>query len=313
MKELYTRRLRVAALCMLAAVGLFTARPAWAQVLYGSVVGTVVDAQHSAIPLATVRLVSTGTSQSREATTDESGTFSFPSLPGGSYDITVTKAGFQTYTARGLSVAPDATVRVDAVLPVGTIEQKIEVSAAAAVLQTDSAEVRSEIGSRSLDAVPVPLGRNYQNLLVTVPGLTPPANQHSVAANPSRGLTFSVNGASRNANNIKIDGALANNVWLPHVAAYVPALDAIETVSAVTASADAQQGLVGGGGGERADQERHQRSARLGLRIPRRQCAQGQAFLPAGGTGQAEIHQQPVWRHRRRPHHPQQALFLRKL
>ena len=74
MKELYTRRLRVAALCMLAAVGLCTACPAWAQVLYGSVVGTVVDAQHSAIPLATVRLVSTGTSQSREATTDESGT-----------------------------------------------------------------------------------------------------------------------------------------------------------------------------------------------------------------------------------------------
>ena len=74
----------------------------------------------------------------------------------------------------------------------------------------------------------------------------PPANQHSVAANPSRGLTFNVNGSTRNSNNVRIDGALANNIWLPHVTAYVPGLDAIEAVSMVTASADASQGMAGG-------------------------------------------------------------------
>ncbi len=220
--------------------------PSKAQVLYGSIVGTVVDQGSSAVPEAAVKVVSSGTSQTRQSLTDASGLFSFTSLPGGQYDVTVTKTGFQTFTVRGLAVNADATVRVNATLQVGKLEQTVEVSAQTATLQADSAEVRSEIGSKSLEAVPVPLGRNYQNLLVTVPGVMPPANQHSVAANPARGLTFSVNGTSRNSNDVRIDGALANNVWLPHVTAYVPSLDAIEAVSIVTASADAQQGLAGG-------------------------------------------------------------------
>ena len=139
----------------------------------------------------------------------------------------------------------------------GAVTQSIEVSAQSAVLQTDSGEVRTEITTKSIENVPIPVGRNYQNLLVTVPGVSPPANQHSVAANPSRGLTFNVNGATRNSNNVRIDGALANNIWLPHVTAYVPALDSIEAVSVVTASADASRHgrrLRG----QRADQERHQ-------------------------------------------------------
>jgi hypothetical protein len=119
-------------------------------------------------------------------------------------------------------------------------------SAQAASLQTDSGEVRSEITTQSLQNVPIPVGRNYQNLLITVPGVSPPSNAHSVSANPSRGLNFNVNGATRNSNNVRIDGALASNVWLPHVTAYVPALDAIEQVSVVTASADAQQAMAGG-------------------------------------------------------------------
>src|SRR5262249_37673851 len=78
----------------------------------------------------------------------------------------------------------------------------------------------------------------------TVPGFTPPVNAHSVAVNPSRGLQFEVNGATGNANNIRIDGATVANVWLPHVTAYVPALEAIGDVSVVTSSFDAEQGLT---------------------------------------------------------------------
>src|SRR4051794_13020806 len=231
---------------LLCALPVLLGLPSQAQVLYGSIVGAVMDQGKSAVPDATVRVVSSGTAQQRETVTDASGLFSFPSLPGGVYEVTVTKAGFQTFAVRGLSVNADATVRVNAVLDVGKLEQTVEVSAQTATLQADSAEVRSEIGTKSLEAVPVPLGRNYQNLLVTVPGVMPPANQHSVAANPARGLTFSVNGTGRNSNDVRIDGALANNVWLPHVTAYVPSLDSIEAVSIVTASADAQQGLAGG-------------------------------------------------------------------
>ncbi len=104
----------------------------------------------------------------------------------------------------------------------------------------------SEITSRPLRDLPVTLGRNYQNLFKTLPGITPPENAHSIPSNPSRSLVFNVNGASRSSNNTRIDGASATNVWLPHVTAYVPALESIETVNVVTNSFDAEQGLAGG-------------------------------------------------------------------
>ena len=234
-------------LAVLSAVGFIGQLPvANAQVLYGTIAGTVVDQAGASVAGASVRITSLGTTQSRETETDASGNYTLPSVPGDTYDVVVSRPGFQRFTARGVTVAADTKVRLDAVLTVGAVEQSVEVSARAAILQTENAEVRSEITSATLSNVPIPIGRNYQNLLVTVPGVMPPANQHSVAANPSRGLTFNVNGATRNSNNVRIDGALANNIWLPHVTAYVPGLDAIESVSMVTASADASQGMAGG-------------------------------------------------------------------
>ena len=229
-----------------AIVILSTGQPLQAQVLYGSIVGSVVDAAHASVPGAKVKVTSPTTGQSRETATDASGTYTFASLTADTYDVSITAQGFQVFKVTGVAVTADSRTRVDAALKIGAVEQTVEVSAQAASLQTDSGEVRSEITTQSLENVPIPVGRNYQNLLITVPGVSPPVNQHSVSANPSRGLTFNVNGASRNSNNVRIDGALANNVWLPHVTAYVPALDAIEQVSMVTASADAQQAMAGG-------------------------------------------------------------------
>ena len=58
-----------------------------------------------------------------------------------------------------------------------------------------------------LGNLPVPLGRNYQQLYKTVPGFTPPAEVHSIQTNPSRSLSFNVNGTSNQINNTRIDGA----------------------------------------------------------------------------------------------------------
>ena len=113
------------------------------------------------------------------------------------------------------------------------------------MLQTDRADVRTEIPATQLENLPVPVGRNYQNLFVTVPGISPPENMHSVAVNPARGLGFSSNGTTRNANSIRIEGAISNNLWLPHVAAYVPALEAIESVSVDDQHVRRRSGTVG--------------------------------------------------------------------
>jgi hypothetical protein len=86
------------------------------------------------------------------------------------------------------------------------------ITAVAAQLKADRADVGAELTSKPLQNLPVTLGRNYQNLFRTPPGVTPPENARSVPSNPSRSLVFNVNGASRSSNNTRIDGARATNV-----------------------------------------------------------------------------------------------------
>ena len=102
------------------------------------------------------------------------------------------------------------------------------------------------MGTETLQNVPVPLGRNYQMLLQTVPGFSPPANAHSVPANPTRAVRYTVNGAAENSNNVRIDGASSYNPNLTHMSGINPALESIEVVNVVTSSFDAEQGLAGG-------------------------------------------------------------------
>jgi hypothetical protein len=217
-----------------------------AQVLYGSIVGSVTDASSSAVVGAEVNLTGAATGQSRKSKTNAAGEYSFPALTAGTYHVTVSMSGFQTFSENGVSVGTDQIVRVNATLRVGSVNQSVEVSATAAELQSDSAELRDEVSKDTLENIPAPANRNFENLLITIPGFSPPENVGSGGANPSRGLTYSVNGASRNSNNVRIDGASANNTWEFNVAGYIPALEAIEQVSVVTNSFDASQGMAGG-------------------------------------------------------------------
>jgi hypothetical protein len=218
-----------------------------AQVLYGSLVGNVTDASTASVPGVSVRITQQETNQSRESDTNELGTFTFPTLPSGTYTVTFTKNGFQSTTRTGVVISTNAVARLDVALQVGAVTESVSVSTQASLLQTDRADVRAEVDTVTLQNVPVPTGRNFQNLFVTIPGFTPPANAFPVPTNPSRALLVSVNGASTTSVNTKIDGATVTNVWLPHIAAYVPPLESIDTVNVVTNSFDAEQGLAGGG------------------------------------------------------------------
>src|SRR5690242_634300 len=116
-----------------------------AQVLYGSLVGTVTDQAGASVPGAAVRIKSRSTTQTREALTDSAGTYAFPSLSPDAYDVVIQKQGFQTFTIHGSNVAAGDTVRVDAVMKIGGVDTTIEVAAEAVALQTENGEVRSAI------------------------------------------------------------------------------------------------------------------------------------------------------------------------
>src|SRR5688572_11909084 len=217
-----------------------------AQVLYGSIVGNIKDASSAVLPGATVVITHDETKATRETTTDATGAYRFPTVQSGTYTVVVKMTGFRAFTRNAVEVTLNSVARVDAALAVGGLEESVTVSGEKPLLQTDRAEVREELRARELQDLPVPVGRNYQELFATLPGFTPPADAHSIPSNPFRALTFNVNGASNQGNNTRIDGVSSTNIWLPHVVAYVPALESIETVNVVTNNFDAEQGLAGG-------------------------------------------------------------------
>jgi hypothetical protein len=186
----------------------------YAQVLYGSVVGNVKDQSGAAVPGATVTITSKETNQVRTATTNEEGGYSVPNVQSGTYEVRVSRDGFRPTVENNVAVTINSVARVDSTLQVGNVSEVVEVSSQAQTLQTDRGEVRAEITTKTLTDVPVPGARNYQALFITLPGITPPSTPHSVGSNPSRSMSWNTNGVNRAANNTRIDGASATNVWL---------------------------------------------------------------------------------------------------
>lgn len=216
------------------------------QVLYGSLVGTVADPTQGAVAGTPVRVVNQGTNLARELQTDDAGYYAFNNLPPGTYTVTALKTGFKEAVTREVTISQGGTARLDVVLEVGTVAEKVQVNASAASLQTESAEVRSEIPKQSLVELPLAPGRNYESLLGTIPGFTPPTSQKSLGSAPSRSTNFFVNGTYSMTKNTRIDGASQTNIWLPDSTAYVPSLEAIETVNVATNSFDGETGMAGG-------------------------------------------------------------------
>lgn len=220
--------------------------PLPAQILYGTLVGNVTDSTGAVIPGAQVTITNEGTGATREGEANAAGGYQFPTVSTGTYRVEVRSDGFSTFTTTGVAVGVNNVTRVDVELQIGEVTEVVEVSAAVAQLQTDRAEVRAEVGTKELQNVPVPLGRNYQMLLQTLPGFSPPRNAHSVPANPTRAVRYSVNGTTEQTNNVRIDGASSYNPNLTHMTGINPALESIAVVNVVSSSFDAEQGLAGG-------------------------------------------------------------------
>ena len=217
-----------------------------AQVLYGSVVGTVSDSSGAVIPGATVTITNRGTSQSLSTTTNEVGGYTFSNVLAGSYDLAVQADGFSGYTEEGLEVTVNRVRRSDVSLTLGSVSETITVAASALALQTEKTDVNAELDSKEVVNMPLPNYRNYQSLINLVPGATPGRFQNSVGSSPGRSLSTNVNGVNRNNNITKVDGAASIFIWLPHHAQYISPAETVETVNISTNNFDAEQGMAGG-------------------------------------------------------------------
>src|SRR5262245_60665727 len=121
-----------------------------AQVLYGSIVGNVKDANGATVAGASVVITHKETGQTREGVTDSTGGYDFQTVQAGTYIIKVVKSGFKTLTRENIAVTLNNVTRADVTIEVGQVSETVVISAESAQLKTDRAEVSSEITRRPL-------------------------------------------------------------------------------------------------------------------------------------------------------------------
>jgi outer membrane receptor protein involved in Fe transport len=221
---------------------------AHAQVLYGSLTGTVTDPTGAVIVGAQVTVLEDQTGVSQTGTTDSSGIYRFTTLLPGRYKVTIAAKGFSTQETPGVQITGNEIARVPAALKTASSTQEVVVTTEAPLLQTDKADVHTDITSRQIENLPImgTEGGNFQSLLRTIPGAGLSAETNSSAGNPQRAINIPMNGLSIQSSNTRIDGVQDAYPWLPANVAYVPPADAIENVQVVTNSFDAEQGMAGG-------------------------------------------------------------------
>ena len=224
----------------------YAAQSASAQVLYGSIVGTLTDETGAVITKASVTVTNTSTGLSRQVTTDDAGYYSIRNLQEGAYDLSVAATGFSPYTQKGVTVSINSVTRVDATIKLGAITEQVSVDASSVVLQTTKSDVNTSLDTSSMENLPLSGYRNFQSLINLVPGATPARFQNAVTDTPGRALSTNVNGQERGANNTRVDGSADILVTMPHHAVYVPPVESIQEVNISTNNFDAEQGMTGG-------------------------------------------------------------------
>jgi hypothetical protein len=229
-----------------ALIGVLAAAPAPAQVLYGSITGSVRDTSGGALAGATVVATHQATNLTRETVTNQEGVYNLINLPQGAYRVRVSLQGFREFVTDNLPVTVNQITRLDASLEVGAVAESVTVTADAAVLQTESGSLSGELKSAEITNLPLANYRNFQKLYDLLPGTTPTNLQNAVIDSPARALTTNVNGTARNNNNVRQDGTANIFVWLPHHAAYIAPAETIDTVNISTNAFDAEQGMAGG-------------------------------------------------------------------
>jgi hypothetical protein len=219
-----------------------------AQVLYGSLTGTVTDKSGAVVPNAAVTLTNQGTGAVRTTSTGPQGNYRLLDLLPGTYTLSLQSPGFAGFAQKDITVELNREVRIDAALQPGGTTQTVTVTGAPPILQTETADVNHQISSSQITQLPITSsqGRNFQTLYTLIPGVNNVSEQNSTASNPSRAMSLNVNGVEDMSNTTRLDGAINTYGWLPYLIAYVPPADSIQTVNIVTNSFNAEQGVAGG-------------------------------------------------------------------
>ena len=166
---------------------------AWGQTsTVGTVAGIVTDESNAAVPGAEVKITETATNIAQSTVSNTDGRYVFSSIPPGTYNISFTKQGFNSYQVNAQQVDIGQSLTINASLKVGSTSTTVQVTAeAGAQLQTMNATVGNTLSGQALLMLPN-LGRDVTSMAVLQPATTP------------SGYTA---GSYQDANTYQLDGA----------------------------------------------------------------------------------------------------------
>ncbi|HVF87384.1 MAG TPA: carboxypeptidase regulatory-like domain-containing protein, partial [Pyrinomonadaceae bacterium] len=212
--------------------------PARAQTT-GSISGTVQDEKAAAIPNATVTARSVETNTPRTAQTDDEGRYRFENLPVGAYEVTVDASGFAKYVQTGITLASGQPAVVDVTMRAGGVQEVVNVTENASLLNTSTAEVGTRFDERRLSELPLTTTRNVYNIALSAPGVSQLQSNQSGFTN---GINYSANGGRLRSNNFLIDGQDNNDFGVGGGAVQLNNPDLIQEVRLVTNQFTAEYG-----------------------------------------------------------------------
>jgi hypothetical protein len=216
------------------------------QAVFGSIIGTVTDAQGNAVSGAKVTVTSISKSTTFETTTNDSGNYTVTHLIPDDYKVAAEAAGFKAYSVERVTVTADSSVTLDIPLQVGAVTQTVEVTGDIPQLQTDRADVDVQFSQKYVEDLPI-LNRNFTNFELLSPGTQKlPGFNHAATENPQGGGQIEVNGQHFSGTNFQLDGT-DNQDPILGIIVVNPNLDAIGEAKIALQDYDAESGKATSG------------------------------------------------------------------
>src|SRR6266498_2552781 len=244
-----SKRLGLQVVLFLLSIGLLAAVHAQTSTV-GNISGNVRDPQGAAVPKAEVVITEERTGASRTVTADDDGHYSAQSLAVGLYSVSTAPQGFKKTVAPAvdLHVGENRVINLD--LEVGQVSETVTVSSDATPVETRSGDVNSLISEKQVTELPLD-GRNYSQLVLMVPGVSP-TNGAGGGATNTRGtgldshVDLSVNGNQSNANMWTVDGVNNMDVGSNATLLVFPSIDSIAEFKVERNSFSAEYGQAQG-------------------------------------------------------------------
>jgi hypothetical protein len=220
---------------------------AWGQaVANAQMTGQVSDSTGASVSGATVKMIETEKSVTHTTMTGGDGHYTFPNLPVGPYRLEVSMSGFKTYVQTGLVLQVGNAPEANVTLQVGQVSENIEVSAGAAMVQSETTSVNQVINQQSIVDIPLNGRQPTQLVLLSGAAVVTPSGDMTGSKNYFSSTTISVGGGQGNGTNYLLDGG-DNTDTMTNVNLPFPFPDALQEFSVDTNALPARNGTQPGG------------------------------------------------------------------